>query len=126
MLPKLVPGASSAYRKSAWLAFATTAVELKSGWDYGPTMEASYDQGTTGNEPPNNIFSLFVYKFFRSGPEPERVEEYEPDYREMPEEPAKPDPHGADHLDGGHGEEGRFPRSRRAAGNRFRYRLHPD
>lgn len=83
------------YINGLWMPtheFATTAVNSTWTWDNGAAMEASYDQGTTDNQPPKNIFSLFVYKFTRFGPEPERVEEYVPDYWEMPEEPAKPDP----------------------------------
>lgn len=83
------------YINGLWMPtheFATTAVNSNWTWDNGPAMEASYNQGTTDSQPPKNFFSLFVYKFTRFGPEPERVEEYEPDYWEMPEPSGKPDP----------------------------------
>lgn len=83
------------YTNGLWIPtqeFATTAVNSEWVWQNGPAMTASYDEGTTDNEAPKNIFSLFVYSFLRFGAEPEKVEEYVPDYWEMPSPPPAPLP----------------------------------
>ena len=51
----------------------------------------SYNEGTNYNRTPVNTVLLWVYWFYRVGPEPEKVIKYEPDIWEEPAAPIKPD-----------------------------------
>ena len=88
---RLIEGYTNGY----WIPtneFGSNAVNYEFSWQNGPANTVSYDEGTTDNKAPVNIFSLFIYSFLRLGPEPEKVEEYVPDYWEMPSPPPAPMP----------------------------------
>ena len=51
----------------------------------------SYNDGTHYNRTPVNTVILWVYFFYRVGPEPKEVEKYEPDMWDEPTIPIKPD-----------------------------------
>lgn len=75
------------YTNGYWMPssheFASTAVYSYPSWYKGSAQEFSYIDGTTDNKSIKNVFSLFTYVFRRTGQEPEKVEQYNPDYWEV-------------------------------------------
>lgn len=51
----------------------------------------SYNEGTDYNRPIDNVLIFWIYQFMRYGPEPTKVEKYDPDIWEEPTEPTKLD-----------------------------------
>ena len=79
------------YTNGCWMPsgniFSSNAVDSLWDWYKGASQIASYDMGTTDRRSPADMFSLYMYSFYRYGAEPEKVETYTADYREMPSEP---------------------------------------
>ena len=72
------------YTNGYWIPnfsiFTSTAVYSNSIWYKGAAQEFSYIDGTTDRKPITNALSLYAYTFQRLKEEPEKVEEYIPDY----------------------------------------------
>ena len=79
------------YTNGFWMpagnVFSSTAVDSEWAWYKGASQIASYDMGTTDRRSPVDMFSLYMYSFYRYGAEPEKVEKYIADYKEAPEAP---------------------------------------
>lgn len=79
------------YTNGFWMpagnVFSSTAVDSDWAWYKGASQIASYDMGTTDRRSPVDMFSLYMYSFYRYGAEPEKVEKYTADYKEAPEAP---------------------------------------
>ncbi len=66
----------------------STAVNIQEDWNEdGSITIVSYNEGTTDRQPIKNIFNVYVYNFVRYGEEPQKVEEYIPNFKEYPQEP---------------------------------------
>jgi len=78
------------YTNGYWLPsqeFYTTTINTYEDWTAaGPSTVFSYDSGTTDKAPIKNVLNIFTYSFLRYGAEPVRVEKYNPNYLEYPEE----------------------------------------
>ena len=77
------------YTNGYWVPtqfIASTAVNTQDSWNDGPVTIVSYDEGTTDGAPLKNIINLYTYNFLRYGAEPVRVEKYNPNYLDYPEE----------------------------------------
>ena len=84
------------YVNGVWLASSYTIESdaNNQGIDFiGNTWAqyVSYNEGTHYNRTPINTVLLWVYYFYRVGPEPEEVVKYEPDIWDDPIAPIKPD-----------------------------------
>jgi len=77
------------YTNGYWIPtqfIASTAVNIEDSWNDGPITIVSYNDGTTDGAPLKNIINLYTYSFLRYGVEPTRVEKYNPNYLDYPEE----------------------------------------
>lgn len=73
-------GYTNGYWSPGSQEFVSNAVYSYPTWYRGSAQEFSYIDGTTDRTDIKNVFNLYTYVFVRLGLEPERVEEYIPDY----------------------------------------------
>jgi len=77
---RYMDGYTNGYWVPNYSIFMSTAVYSDFIWYKGVAQEFSYVDGTTDKQPIKNALSLYTYSFQRTGEEPEKVEEYVPDY----------------------------------------------
>lgn len=82
---KKIEGYTNGYWSPGVQEFASTCAYSYSIWYKGSAQEFSYIDGATDRNGIKNVFNVFLYNFYRTGEEPEKVEEYTPDYWEVEE-----------------------------------------
>ena len=76
------------YTNGYWMPteeFISNAKYEQSTWQDGPATEFSFEDGTVDRQAVKDVLNIFVYNFIRAGAEPEKVEKYQPDFWEYPE-----------------------------------------